>query len=93
MEEAFSPDCKNKDCVQLFKSKLLRKILKEMVTEDDKRRLMGRVLNSKYSVYFGMPAEGSGIAISILSACDVRLAGLDLTLAEIPYSSLHACNL
>lgn len=55
MQEAFSPECKIKDCVQLFKSPLLRKILKEMVTEEDKQRLLQRVLDSKFTVYFGMP--------------------------------------
>lgn len=93
MEEAFNPECKLKDCVQLFKSQMLRKILKELVTAEDKQRLMQRVLDSKYTVYFGLPPEGSGIAISILNVCGVDLSGMDLTLAEIPYSSLHCCNM
>lgn len=50
-------------------------------------------MNSKHDIYFGKPTTASGIAISLLHACDYDLSNRDLSLTELKDAGLHGCNL
>ena len=72
---------------------IIRKILKEVVTEDEKKKLIQKITRSKHDCYFHKPSNSCGIAISILHACGYDLTNRDFSLTELQHASLHGCNL